>query len=168
MTYNHRFATLFELMATEIESKIYELTYHINPDLEEAEVGRRANELNDLITRGGGAVLVSRELKKIHLSYPVKNKNYSYFGVVDFTALPETIEKLNTEMKLQNSILRYLLMAKPTGKELRILGQYRPRRVIKTHEPAPIAEAAKKPAKEKTEAEKQQLEQEVEKIIENL
>lgn len=150
------------------EPKTYELAYHINPDLEEAEVGARTNELNDLIKRDGGAVLVSREPRKIHLSYPVKNKNYSYFGIVDFTALPETIEKLNAEMKLQNSILRYLLLTKPTDKELRILGQHRARRTIKTHEPATAVETAKKPAKEKTKAEEKQLEQEVEKIIENL
>lgn len=157
-----------QMMPTENEQKIYELAYHINPDLEEAEVRARASELNELIARGGGAVLVSREPRKIHLSYPVKNKNYSYFGIVDFTALPETIEKLNAEMKLQNSILRYLLLTKPTDKELRILGQHRARRTIKTHEPTPTAEARKKPAKEKTEAEKQQLEQEIEKVIEGL
>lgn len=149
--------------------KTYELAYHLVPDLEEAGVKAHAQELNDLITQNGGSVLTSREPKKIHLSYPVKNKNYAYFGLMDFSAMPDTIEKLNAQMKLQNGLLRYLLLTKPTHKELRILGVYRARpRVIRTHEQATAADTMKKPHKEKTKEETEQLEKDIEKVIEGL
>ena len=60
-------------------TKAYELAYHIIPDLEGADVNARAQELNDLIAQNGGSVSVSKEPRKIHLSYPIKNKNYAYF-----------------------------------------------------------------------------------------
>ena len=152
----------------ELSAKNYELAYHINPDLEEAEVKVRMQELNNLLAQNGGSVTASREPRKIHLSYPVKNKNYAYFGLIDFSALPDAIEKVNTQMKLQGGILRYLLLSKPDKKELRILGQHRARpRMIKTHEPA-AADTAQKAPKEKTEEETKQLEQEIEKVIEGL
>lgn len=151
------------------DAKTYELAYHLIPDLEEAGVKAHAQELNDLITQNGGSLLTSREPRKIHLSYPVKNKNYAYFGLMDFSAIPDTIEKLNAQMKLQNGILRYLLLTKPIHKELRVLGVYRPRpRTIKTHDQTVMADATKKPAKEKTKEETEQLEKDIEKVIENL
>lgn len=153
---------------TNPDTKTYELAYHINPDLEEGRVRAHMQELNELITQSGGSVLTSRDPCKSHLSYPIKNKNYAYFGLMDFSALPEVIEKVNAQMKLQSGVLRYLLLAKPDMKELRILGQHRTRsRVMKTHEPT-VAEAAKKPAKEKTKEETEQLEKDIEKVIEEL
>ena len=149
-------------------AKTYELAFHLNPDLEEAEVRVRLQELDGLIAQSGGSTLTSRDPRKSHLSYPIKNKHYAYFGLIDFSALPETIEKVNAQMKLQSGVMRYLLLAKPDIKELRILGQHRSRpRMMKTHEPA-AAETAKKAPKVKTKGETEQLEQEIEKAIEGL
>ena len=131
------------------DSKTYELAYHLNPDLEEAKVRTHVQELNELVTKSGGSVLTAREPRRIHLSYPVKNKGYAYFGVTDFAAPAETIEKINAQMKLQNGLLRYLLLVKPDIKDLRILGEHRARpRLVKTHEPG-ITETKKAPAKDK-------------------
>ncbi|MBI2670239.1 MAG: 30S ribosomal protein S6 [Candidatus Yanofskybacteria bacterium] len=153
-------------MSTET-TKIYELAYHLSPDLEEADIKTRAQELSDLVAQAGGSVVTSIMPRRTHLSYQIKNKQYANFGILDFAAQPETLEKINAQMKLQGNVLRFMLLKKPESKELRILGQHRARPRIKTHETA-APETAKKPLKEKTEAEKQQLEQEVEKVIEGL
>ena len=154
-------------METSSEPRTYELAYHLNPELEEADVKVRAQELSDLVTQAGGSVITSMAPRNTHLSYQIEHKQYAHFGILDFSAPAETLEKINARMKLQGGILRYLLLKKPENKELRILGQHRTRPRIKTHE-AVAPEAIKKPPKEKTEAEKQQLEQEVEKVIEGL
>lgn len=154
-------------MEESIESKIYELAYHLSPDLEETDVKAHAQKLLDLVIQAGGSVITSMAPRRTHLSYQIKNKQYAHFGIFDFTAPSETLEKINAQMKLQDGVLRYLLLKKPESKELRILGQHRARPRIKTHETV-ASEASKKPPKEKTEAEKQQLEQEVEKVIEGL
>lgn len=149
-----------------LDAKTYELAYHLNPDLEEAGVKAQVQELNDLIAQSGGSVLISRDPRKSHLSYPIKNKHYAFFGLMDFTALPEVIERVSAQMKLQNSVLRYLLLAKPDIKELRILGQHRSRPRVRTHEPiTPIETTKQKP---KTKEETEQLEKDIEKVIEGL
>lgn len=155
-------------METEIQTKTYELAYHIIPDFEEAEVKARSQEINSLVSQNGGSIIADREPRRVHLSYPIKNKNYAYFGIMDFTAEPTIIEKINAQLKLQNGILRYLLLVKPESKEVRTLGEYRARqRMVKTHE-TKLTETQKAPLKKKTVTEEKELEQEVEKVIEGL
>lgn len=158
-------------MSEEIEPKSYELAYHLNPDLEEAGLGNHVKELSELITQNSGSLLTSREPKRIHLSYPIHRKQYAYFGVFDFTASPETIEKVNAQMKLQNNVLRYLLVKKyPDGKEVRTLGEYRvprpkvkiPESVISKKKLTGREEKSKEPVKP------EEIEKEIEKVIEGL
>ncbi len=154
----------------EVESKTYELAYHLNPDLEEAAVEVQSKELSDMVTQDGGSIVTSTMPKRIHLSYPVKGKQYANFGVMNFTAPAETIEKLNSQMKLQNNVMRYLLTkVAHDGKDLRTLGEHRayPRtKVLKTHEPG--ATEKEKPAKPLDEAAGKEMESEIEKVIEGL
>lgn len=153
-------------MEEAMESKTYELAYHLDPDLEEAGVKVHVQDIDNVIVQNGGSILISKNPRKSHLSYTIKNKHYAYFGLIDFTAMPEVIEKINAQMKLQNNLLRYLLLAKPDIKELRILGQHRSRPRIKTHEAVVTAETAKQ--KPKTKEETEQLEKDIEKVIEGL
>lgn len=157
-------------MESEIINRNYELAYHLNPDIEESEVMARAKEIQDLITREKGSVLVSRDPKRKHLSYPIKQKHYSYFGVFDFSASPETIEKVNTQIKLQNDVLRCIILKKePEDKDLRVLGTERPRSRMKTHEPTALSrEDREKVAKQKEEVKPEQIEKEIEKVLENI
>lgn len=151
-------------------NQTYELAYHLNPDIEESEVLAHVQEIQNLITQSSGSVLVSREPKHKHLSYPIKQKHYSYFGVLDFSAVPETIEKLNSQMKLQSHILRYLLLKKEYGdKELRILGVSRPRPRIKTHEPLALSrEELERAGKPKEEIKPEEMEKEIEEVLEKI
>ena len=136
-------------MEAEILSNAYELAYHLNPDIDESEVKTCAQAVENLISQTGGAVLNSREAKRQHLSFPIKQKKYSYFGVIDFSGAPEIIEKINASIKLQNTVLRYLVVRKdiPTG-ELKVLGSERPRPRMKTHEPSAVSRESAKPKEE--------------------
>ncbi len=146
----------------------YELAYHLNPDLEEAELKVQADEISNLITQYGGAIINSKAPQKTHLSYQIKNKQYANFGVIEFKLSAESVEKLSSQIKLQNSVMRFLIIKKPAdSKELRILGQHRSRARTKTHETG-LHEVPKTPAKEKTPEEKAKLEQDIEKVIEGL
>lgn len=166
LTQISNFVNLFLIVEIDNNQKTYELAYHFNPDLEEAGLRAQVQELNDLIAQSGGSVLISKDPRKSHLSYPIKNKHYAFFGLMDFTALPEVIERINARMKLQNTILRYLLLAKPDIKKLRILGQHRSRPRVRTYEPATPIETTKQ--KPKTKEETEQLEKDIEKVIEGL
>lgn len=145
--------------------KIYEFSYHLTPDLDESQVKSSSQEVADFITSLGGAVGNTREPRQVRLSYPIQKKRSAYLGTLNFSASPDSIEKLNNWIKLRSDILRYILVNRPDDKNLRVLGEYRPRhraRVV-THDkkemPAP---------KEKAAESKEQLEKEVEQVIEKL
>lgn len=149
--------------------KIYELGYHLTPDIEEGEVRSAADQLSTIITSAGGTIVSNREPKRAHLSYPIKHKQYAYFGTVDFKTDPGAIDKINGELKLFGSLIRYILLRKPDeGEEIRTLGEHRARARVKLTHEAASTEGTTKPAKEKTGEEEQQMEQELEKVLEGI
>lgn len=161
-------------MRGEIEPKIYELAYHLTPDLEEENVKIRAQELSDLITQNGGSILSSKEPRRTHLSYPIGKKQYGYLGIFDFAVPAELIEKIDAQMKLQNDILRFLLIKKLDSRgDLRVLGELRPERVrTKLQEPAGQKRKTQVPAEPKREAgekiKTEEIEKEIEEVIKGL
>ena len=160
-------------MADETESKVYELAYHLTPELEEADVKARAQELVNLITQNNGSVLVSKEPRRSHLSYPIRHKQYSYLGVLKFTAPAEAVEKINAQIKLQNDILRFLLLKKPGDGALRTLGEPRTERMrARVQEPAmpkvKAPAAAERKEKERKEIKTEEIEKEIEEVIKGL
>ncbi len=163
-------------MDSELQTTTYELAYHLTPDLEEADVAVHAQELSDAIAQNEGTIINSREPKKVHLSYPIDHKRYGYFGLFDFTAEVDVIDKLNAQLKLQNNLLRYILIKKaPEGKDFRTLmiGRSTGKGRVKTSQ-KPLSYSNKQlsvdqsqdKAKDKTEP--KEMDQEIEKVIKGL
>src|SRR3989344_4621665 len=111
---------------------MYELAYHINSNLEEAEVKNLIQQVEALVTQNGGTVSSSREAKKVHLSYPIDHQHFAFMCVMDFSGPAEMLEGINDQLKLQEGILRFLIIRKPEVKELRTFGEQRMRKV-RTH-----------------------------------
>ena len=110
------------------EQQNYELAFHLNPNLEEARVTEAKQALEKSITGRNGNVLFSNEPEKIHLSYPIDKNDYAFFGYIQFTVenpedLPadrqEPLKELNDELKLNNDILRYLIVKVPSAGQRR-------------------------------------------------
>lgn len=162
-------------MASEAEPKTYEFAYNLTPDLEEADAKTQAQELFDLITQNQGSVLSSRGPERVRFSYPIRHKQYGYFGTFDFTVPNEAIEKINAQAKLRNNILRFLLIKKPYSRSgLRILGEHRMERARqKTQEPPRQMGRAQVPAEKKIEKAREEIrteeiERELEEVIKGL
>jgi small subunit ribosomal protein S6 len=161
-------------MADEIELKVYELAYHLTPELEEADVKARAQELVNLITQNSGSVLISKEPKRSHLSYPIRHKQYSYLGVLEFKAPAEAVEKINAQIKLQNDVLRFLLLKKPGNGALRTLGEPRAERMrMRTQESTmakirPSAPVSEQETKAESKIKTEEIEKEIEEVIKGL
>ena len=141
---------------------MYELAYHMHPNLEEADVTKGMRDIGSLVTKNGGVVVMSHDPKKIRLSYPIDHQRSAYFGVMDFSAPTEMIAEFNAQLKLQGDIMRFLITVKPEGKELRMFGDQRTRKV-RTHAVIP------RPAPEKsTPAQEQQMEKKLEDVLEKI
>ncbi len=161
-------------MASKAESKIYELGYHLIPELEEVDVKTQAQELSNLITQNEGSILSSKEPRHTHLSYPIRRKQYGYFGTFDFTASPDTIEKINAQMKLQSGVLRFLLTKKThSGKDMRVLGEHRAERMKVRPQESSIRKRAatalpEREEKAREEIKTEEIEKEIEEVIKGL
>ncbi|TSC91597.1 MAG: hypothetical protein CEN90_395 [Parcubacteria group bacterium Licking1014_17] len=145
-----------------METITYELGYHLQPDMEETEVRSSAQKLQEMIIRYDGSIVSSSEPKRTHLSYQIKHKNYARFGTFDFTAPADSIEKINSEIKLQNHIIRHIIIKKEGGKELKTLGIRRAAE-MPLRQRQSIRETPAEPAQSE-----QQIEKELEKVIEGL
>lgn len=178
MTKKYRFANLINNrpnilagtsnMDEAIVSKNYELAFHINPDLGEPEVMVQAKELADLIKNGNGIILSSREPKRVRLSYPINKKRAAYFGIIDFASGSEFIEKLNSQIRLNNNVFRHILINLPSDMQnMRILGEHRSRARTRTRAQEEKKEISVR-EKEKSAESSERLEQDIEKVIGDL
>ena len=137
---------------------VYELAFHLNPDLEEIRVQEIAQNLEKEVVSIGGAISFKKDPEKVRLSYPIKHQRQAYFGYIHFTL--ETGEKLgdlDNQIKHNNDVVRYLLVKVPADS-----GKVKFR--FKPQKPKTI----EKPADKKTSEQSKELDKELEGILENL
>ena len=149
----------------ELEPKIenYELAFHLLPELEEEETAKKSREIEESVTQLGGTILASREPKKQHLSYEINHKKYSFFGTLNFKAPTEAIAQLESQLKLNDSVLRFLVLkVKENAKYLKSLKESSPRTKTKTYTPP------KPEDKPKEEVKPEVMEKQIEDVIGNI
>ncbi|PJE51481.1 MAG: 30S ribosomal protein S6 [Candidatus Yanofskybacteria bacterium CG10_big_fil_rev_8_21_14_0_10_36_16] len=142
----------------ETQLKNYELAFHLTPDLETSEVEAKTEEIEKTVKKAGGNIIFVKSPVKTHLSYPLKKNHSAYFGHINFSVTPETIEKINSEMKLQASVLRYLISQKEMMEKRPV---HETTLITSTH--TPERNKTEKPSRKPEEIEKE-LEEVLEKI----
>ncbi len=93
----------------EEERKSYEIAFLLR-SLE--GIGALVKHLNNL----GAEIISEGEVKELKLTYPIKHLNSAYFGYVHFNFQPDSIAGLNETLKLQEGILRFLIITPPFTK----------------------------------------------------
>jgi ribosomal protein S6 len=78
--------------------------------MEEAESKDKARKLEEVLTALGGQIDASREPKKQHPSYPINHQKYGYFGPISFRAPTDEVNKLDSQLKLDGDVLRFMLI----------------------------------------------------------
>lgn len=115
---------------------MYELTYIVNPNLSEQEVAAQIDMVRSFINAKGGEIRNERLDEKRRLAYPIKKQGFGFFVTVEFNLEPEHVEEIEKEIRLEQNVLRHLLIVKD-----KIVMSSRPAsRVIKTREPKVSAE----------------------------
>lgn len=165
MTFCEAFDNIGNTKMQEIEQKVenYELGFHLIPELEDEQVRVKAQEIEANITQLGGTILGSHEPRKQRLSYPIEHKRLAYFGVINFKSPTEALEDLENTLKLNDSLLRFLVLkVRENPKVLRSLKESSPRTRIKTHTP-PSPQS-----KPKEEIKPEVMEKQIEDVIGNI
>jgi small subunit ribosomal protein S6 len=121
---------------------LYELGVIIDPEIPPEEETSTLERLEGIITEAGGEVAEKDAWGRRQLAYPIRKKNYGVYHFWKVNVGGEALEKLNFEMRTNDSVMRSLILN--MDRELR-----RKRKMDAKYE----ARAAKKAAKAAAKAE---------------
>ncbi|WP_317995114.1 30S ribosomal protein S6 [Vulcanimicrobium alpinum] len=93
----------------------YEVTYILRPNLEEAEVDERADQIAAGVkSRGGEIVGELEKLGKRRLAYEIDDVREGYYVVMKFKSGPEEQKELERQLRLNEAVLRHLIIRRET------------------------------------------------------
>jgi small subunit ribosomal protein S6 len=83
----------------------------VQPNATDEEVQAAATGVQSLVTQDGGAVTVKDIWGKRRLAYEVKKFNEGIYVLMRFQSPGDSVKKLETHFKLNDDIIRYLVVA---------------------------------------------------------
>ena len=107
-------------MANKNTQKVYEVSFHLLPTLDEGEVSGMVNDIRKIIT-GEGEVISEDAPVHQGLAYTIRhtvrqsdgsynNYNEAYFGSIKFKASQEFAKKLHQDIRNNERVLRFLIV----------------------------------------------------------
>jgi small subunit ribosomal protein S6 len=90
--------------------RLYEVVYILDPVLEEGAVTAKLEKFHALATADGGEVSAVDHWGTRQLAYPIKRQSTGYYVVSQFTAAVSALPEFERLLKLDDEVLRYLLV----------------------------------------------------------
>lgn len=88
----------------------YEIVYIFDSVLTEDQVNEKLEKYHQHLTASGGEITAVDHWGKRQLAYPINKKTAGYYVVVQFTAETESLPDLERTLKLDEELLRYLIV----------------------------------------------------------
>lgn len=93
-----------------MKTQFYELTYIINPVLDEEKFKEIVDYVNELITSNGGEIDEVDEWGLRSFAYDIDGKSNGYYVNMYFDAPADLIDKAERNMRIHDDILRFLTL----------------------------------------------------------
>ena len=77
----------------------------------EQEVTRQATQLEEPIKKLGGIIQNSQNLGRRRLAFRIARQTEGYYQLLKFQALPEQIGELERQLRLNEAIVRFIILA---------------------------------------------------------
>ena len=90
----------------------YEGMFIIKSELEEKLQDKAIDSINESIAKNGGKVINSEKWGKRKLAYPIENNREGLYCRFEFEIAPDSIPALKMAFKLNDDIVRELLIVK--------------------------------------------------------
>ena len=90
----------------------YEVVFIINPDLDETAVNGMIEKVKGWITEAGGTVDNSELWGKRRMAYMIRKQREGQYVYFQTTMAPAFSSELDRNLRLTESIMRYLITAK--------------------------------------------------------
>ncbi len=90
--------------------RTYELLSIIKPNIDSEEFDKVTAKIEETITSLEGKVLSTDKMGRKKLSYDIKDYRDGYFVVHNFEMAPEQVGKFNRQLRLNENIIRLMLL----------------------------------------------------------
>lgn len=103
---------IYEKMYKSRRNKLrtYELLSIIKPNIDSEEFDKIVAKIEENIATLGGKVVSTDKMGRKKLSYDIKDFRDGYFVVHNFELEPNQVEKFNRQLRLNENILRIMLL----------------------------------------------------------
>lgn len=102
---------------SETTAQRYELLYIIPTTMTEDEAGAVETRISALIAKYGGAVESTKRMGKIRMAYAIDNQQHGYYVMTYFTADRASLATIDTNLRIQSDLLRYMTVSAPAGSD---------------------------------------------------
>lgn len=92
--------------------RTYELLSIIKPNIDSDEYDKLVSKIEETITSLDGKVVSTDKIGRKKLSFDIKDFRDGYFTVNNFEMEPNQINKFNRQLRLNENILRIMLLEK--------------------------------------------------------
>lgn len=109
--------------------RLYEVVYILDPALEEDAIDAKLEKFHELAISEGGEVSAVDHWGARQLAYTIAGQNTGYYVVAQFTAAPEALPEFERLLKLDDEVMRYLLVlneGEPTSGQSILVEDTRP------------------------------------------
>ncbi len=135
----------------------YEILFIVKPDLDEEAVGQATKAVEDLIAGFGGTVQKSDGWGRRKLAYEVQHLREGYYVLTDFQFEPERVPELEGQLRISDTVFRYLVTRKPE----KVRSTRARRKAARAAAEAATAEAPEAEAAQEVDTEEAEVPQEV-------
>jgi len=91
--------------------KQYETVFIATPVLSETQMKEAVAKYTGFITGNGGEIVYEEDWGLKQLAYPIQHKTSGFYHLIEFRAEPEFVDKLETQYRRDERILRYLTVS---------------------------------------------------------
>ncbi len=88
----------------------YELGFIIHPEVEQSDVTQAVDKVGQYVSAGGGEVTSVDVWGRRALAYPIRKQKEGTYVFFHAQLDPQAIQELERNLKLDEEILRYLLL----------------------------------------------------------
>jgi small subunit ribosomal protein S6 len=90
--------------------RLYEVVYILDPALDEGAANAKLEKFHELATAKGGEVSAVDHWGSRQLAYPINKQKNGYYVVAQFTAASDALPEFERLLKLDEEVMRYLLV----------------------------------------------------------
>ncbi|KKS16469.1 MAG: 30S ribosomal protein S6 [Parcubacteria group bacterium GW2011_GWB1_41_6] len=140
-------------------NRLYEASYFLSGGLTEEEAIKEDEKIKSIIAKNQALILGEAKPKRQRLAYPVKKSEEAHFGWVRFSAAPEYLKQIKSELSKNNLMIRLLVkIFKNVPPESKIIKPRPQKTTLLAKKPA-VSEEAIKPETIKSEEIDKKLEE---------